>query len=113
MLGIQPNLDPDTKDFNQELINGNFTPFLALLYNEFEFVTKQHIVDVSLMRQAVHLVSHFGDIQTMRALVEHFMVELFEIDNNGYHSIHYACSSGEIAMLSYISAYASPEDLEL
>lgn len=40
------------------------------------------------------------------------MIELFQPDANGGTTIHYASGTGEIEMLSYISNYATKEELE-
>ena len=40
------------------------------------------------------------------------MVELFQPDANGGTTIHYACGTGEIEMLSYISSYATAYELD-
>ena len=83
-MGIQPEVTkPEGLDFYDEMHRGNFLPFLALLHQQHPSVSPNMIIDLNTRRQVVHLVAHFGQVLTMRALAEHFYVELFETDANG------------------------------
>lgn len=48
MFGVQPPLDPDVKDLNQAIKDGNFKAFIALLAQKDDRVNKQHVVDHQL-----------------------------------------------------------------
>ena len=95
MAGIQPNFE--VPGLAQKIQEGDFSEYLALLFHE--SVPKELVVEPELNRQAIHFVAHFGNMEVMKALVEHFEVDLFALDGNGYNVVHYAASSGEIEML--------------